>query len=153
MRELEKKLIAGICSRNAAETESIAAKIGAILPIDTVLARVGAGDVQARGISTFMAEMLESATILKCATPQSLVIIDELGRVSTRAQHFLSHNRSGEALEKQSPALLVHMLRLTMEMDLFLNLTDYLGLDGAPTNETELRAKVLAMQGGGAGVA
>ena len=46
MSELEKKLIAGICSRSAAETEELAARIGAILPVDTVLAlhgNLGAG--------------------------------------------------------------------------------------------------------------
>ena len=41
MSELEKKLIAGICSRSAVETEALAARIGAILPIDTVLALHG----------------------------------------------------------------------------------------------------------------
>ena len=41
MSELEKKLIAGICSRSAAETEELAARIGAILPVDTaILAQV-----------------------------------------------------------------------------------------------------------------
>ena len=41
MSELEKKLIAGICSRSAVETEALAARIGAILPVDTVLALHG----------------------------------------------------------------------------------------------------------------
>lgn len=46
MSELEKKLMAGICSRSASETEELAARIGAILPVDTVLAlhgNLGAG--------------------------------------------------------------------------------------------------------------
>ena len=41
MSELEKKLIAGICSRSAVDTEVLAAKIGSILPVDTVLALHG----------------------------------------------------------------------------------------------------------------
>jgi tRNA threonylcarbamoyladenosine biosynthesis protein TsaE len=41
MSELEKKLMAGICSRSAVETEALAARIGAILPVDTVLALHG----------------------------------------------------------------------------------------------------------------
>ena len=48
--------------------------------IDRLFSRVGASDNLARGQSTFMVEMVETAAILAQATPRSLVILDEVGR-------------------------------------------------------------------------
>ena len=53
------------------------AKLGLV---DRIFARVGASDNIARGQSTFMVEMQETATILHAATARSLVILDEIGR-------------------------------------------------------------------------
>jgi DNA mismatch repair protein MutS len=48
--------------------------------VDRLFSRVGASDDLARGRSTFMVEMVETAAILNQATPRSLVILDEIGR-------------------------------------------------------------------------
>jgi len=48
--------------------------------VDRLFSRVGAADDLARGRSTFMVEMVETATILNQATERSLVILDEIGR-------------------------------------------------------------------------
>ena len=54
-----------------------AATIG---PVDRIFTRIGAGDDLARGQSTFMVEMSETANILHNATASSLVLMDEIGR-------------------------------------------------------------------------
>lgn len=67
---------------------TIMAQIGSFVPAksariglaDRVFARVGASDELARGQSTFMVEMTETARILNAATSKSLVILDEIGR-------------------------------------------------------------------------
>jgi DNA mismatch repair protein MutS len=58
----------------------VAATQATIGPIDRVLTRIGASDDLASGRSTFMVEMTEAAAILQRATPNSLVIVDEIGR-------------------------------------------------------------------------
>jgi DNA mismatch repair protein MutS len=64
-----------------AQAGSFVAARSAKLPIvDRVFARVGASDNIARGQSTFMVEMQETANILHTATSRSLVILDEIGR-------------------------------------------------------------------------
>jgi DNA mismatch repair protein MutS len=66
----------------------ILAQMGSFVParsvrmgiVDRVFTRIGASDNLARGRSTFMVEMTETAAILHTATPQSLVLLDEVGR-------------------------------------------------------------------------
>ncbi len=67
---------------------AILAQIGSFVPaeaahigiVDRLFSRVGASDDLARGRSTFMVEMVETAAILNQATERSLVILDEIGR-------------------------------------------------------------------------
>ncbi len=67
---------------------AVLAQVGSFVPartaklaiVDRIFARVGASDNIARGQSTFMVEMQETAAILHTATARSLVILDEIGR-------------------------------------------------------------------------
>jgi DNA mismatch repair protein MutS len=58
----------------------VPAREALISPVDRVFTRVGASDQLAKGLSTFMVEMVEAAEILNNATGKSLVILDEIGR-------------------------------------------------------------------------
>jgi DNA mismatch repair protein MutS len=66
----------------------ILAQMGSFVPaqlmrfpiVDRIFTRIGASDNVARGRSTFMVEMTETAIILNSATPRSLIILDEVGR-------------------------------------------------------------------------
>ena len=67
---------------------TIMAQIGSFIPaefatiglVDKVMSRIGASDDLARGQSTFMVEMTETAHILRTSTPRSLILLDEIGR-------------------------------------------------------------------------
>jgi DNA mismatch repair protein MutS len=64
------------------------AQVGSFVParsarlglVDRIFTRIGASDNLARGRSTFMVEMTETAAILNTATPRSLILLDEVGR-------------------------------------------------------------------------
>ncbi len=66
----------------------ILAQMGSFVPaarcrlgiVDRIFTRIGASDNLARGRSTFMVEMTETAAILNTATPRSLILLDEVGR-------------------------------------------------------------------------
>jgi len=74
--------------------------------VDRVFTRVGASDDLARGRSTFMVEMQETANILNNATPKSLIVLDEIGRgtstfdgisIAWSVAEFLCKNKAMQA--------------------------------------------------------
>jgi len=100
--------------------------------IDRIFSRVGASDDLARGRSTFMVEMTETATILNQATPRSFVILDEIGRgtatfdglsiawacveylvhVTHARSLFATHYHELTSLEKSLPEVTCHTVKI-----------------------------------------
>lgn len=74
---LRQAALAAVLAQSGSYVPAARAKIGIV---DRLFSRVGASDNLARGRSTFMVEMVETAAILAQATPRSLVILDEIGR-------------------------------------------------------------------------
>ncbi len=74
---LRQNALIALMAQTGAFVPAASAHIGVI---DRLFSRVGAADDLARGRSTFMVEMVETAAILNQATPRSFVILDEIGR-------------------------------------------------------------------------
>lgn len=74
---LRQNALIAVLAQMGAYVPAAKARIGAV---DRLFSRVGAADDLARGRSTFMVEMVETAAILNQATERSLVILDEIGR-------------------------------------------------------------------------
>ncbi len=74
---LRQNALIAVLAQAGAWVPAAAARLGLV---DRLFSRVGASDNLARGRSTFMVEMVETAAILAQATPRSFVILDEVGR-------------------------------------------------------------------------
>lgn len=74
---LRQNALIAVLAQAGSYVPATAAKLGLV---DRLFSRVGASDNLARGRSTFMVEMVETAAILAQATPRSFVILDEVGR-------------------------------------------------------------------------
>jgi DNA mismatch repair protein MutS len=126
---LRQNALIAILAQMGSYVPARAARIGVV---DRLYSRVGAADDLARGRSTFMVEMVETAAILNQAGPRSLVILDEIGRgtatfdglsiawaalehlheVNRCRTLFATHYHELTALSAKLPALACHTMRV-----------------------------------------
>jgi DNA mismatch repair protein MutS len=126
---LRQNALIAILAQCGLPVPAASAEIGVV---DRLFSRVGAADDLARGRSTFMVEMTETAAILNQAGPRSLVVVDEIGRGTStldglaiawavlEALHtqirgrtiFATHFHELAALSEQLPRLAVHCMRV-----------------------------------------
>ncbi|AOX19326.1 DNA mismatch repair protein MutS [Kozakia baliensis] len=96
--------------------------------VDRLFSRVGAADDLARGRSTFMVEMMETAAILRQAGPRSLVVVDEIGRGTATLDGLAIAWATLEALHSQLGARTIfatHFHELGSLSDSMPRLTPY----------------------------
>ena len=126
---LRQNALIAILAQIGSYVPAAAARIGVV---DRLFSRVGAADDLARGRSTFMVEMVETAAILNQAGPKSFVILDEIGRgtatfdglsiawaalehlheVNRCRALFATHYHELTALAAKLPAIACHTMRV-----------------------------------------
>ena len=104
-----------------------AMRIGAL---DRVFTRIGAGDDLARGRSTFLVEMQETANILNNATPRSLIVLDEIGRGTSTFDGIsiawsVAEYLHGKAACKAKTLFATHYHELTDLSDILAGVKNY----------------------------
>ena len=119
-------------------TIAVMAHMGSFVPaasmrigvLDRVFTRIGAGDDLARGRSTFLVEMQETANILNNATPKSLIVLDEIGRGTSTFDGIsiawsVAEYLHGKAQAKAKTLFATHYHELTDLADAFSGVKNY----------------------------
>lgn len=119
-------------------TIAVMAQMGSFVPassmrlgvLDRVFTRIGAGDDLARGRSTFLVEMQETANILNNATPKSLIVLDEIGRGTSTFDGIsiawsVAEYLHGKASAKAKTLFATHYHELTDLADTFGGIKNY----------------------------
>ena len=119
-------------------TIAVMAQMGSWVPassmrlgvLDRVFTRIGAGDDLARGRSTFLVEMQETANILNNATPKSLIVLDEIGRGTSTFDGIsiawsVAEYLHGKAQSKAKTLFATHYHELTDLADVLQGVKNY----------------------------